>query len=72
MWKQLATRLVSVFVASGVPNVAVGVALDVAVWKSTLMSGVIAVLAVVQKVANAYRNDGVLTQQEIDEAFGAE
>lgn len=68
-WKNLGARLGSVFVATAVPNVGVGAALGVDVWKSAVMSGVIAVLAVVQKLAAAYR-DGKLTAAEVDEAFG--
>lgn len=69
MWQKLTTRLISVFIASAIPNVAVGAAIGVDLWQSTIMSGAIAVLAVIQRVAVAYRNDGVLTQDEIDEAF---
>lgn len=72
MWQNLTTRLISVFVASAIPNVAVGAAVGVDLWQSTVMSGAIAVLAVIQRVAVAYRNDGVLTQDEIDEAFRSE
>ena len=72
MWQNLTTRLISVFVASAIPNVAVGTAVGVDLWQSTVMSGAIAVLAVIQRVAVAYRNDGVLTQDEIDEAFRSE
>lgn len=66
--QQLTARLLSVFVASAVPNLGVGAALGVDLWRSALMSGAIAVLAVVQRIAEAYRADGQLTSAELDEA----
>jgi len=66
--KPLTLRLVSVFVASAIPNVAVGSTIGVEVWKSATMSGSIAVLAVVQKLAQAYK-DGNLSEEDIEEAF---
>lgn len=69
MMQTLGTRLISVFVGAAIPNVSVGAALGVEVWKSGVMAGVIAVLAVLQKLA-ASAADGKLTFEEIDEAFG--
>lgn len=71
MLKTVAIRLISVFVATAIPNIGVGAAIGVDVWRASVMSGAIACLAVVQSLAKAYR-DGTLTQEEIDEAFKAE
>lgn len=67
-WKSIGTRLVSVFVASAIPNVAVGAAVGVEIWRSTVMSGSIAVLAVVKKLADGMR-DGTLSETDIETAF---
>jgi len=67
--KALATRLVSVFVSTAIPNIGVGAVVDVDIWKASVMSGAIAVLAVVQKLAAAYK-DGKLTEAEVSDAFG--
>lgn len=67
--KAIGTRLVSVFVATAVPNIGVGAAIGVDVWRSSVMAGAIAVLAVVQKLAAAYK-DGKLTDAEVADAFG--
>lgn len=63
----LLVRLASVFAVSAVPNIAVGAALDVAVWKSALMAGAVSVLSVLYAVAAAYKKDGDLTEAELQE-----
>lgn len=68
MMKSLMTRLASVFVASAIPNVAVGATLGVEAWKSAVMAGVVAVLAVVKRLAEGFR-DGELTVSDIESAF---
>lgn len=70
-WKSLSTRLASVFVASAIPNVAVGAVVGVEVWRSTIMSGSIAVLAVIKKLADGLR-DGDLSSDDIETAFEAQ
>lgn len=66
--QQLTIRLGSVFVASAIPNIAVGSVVGVEVWKSSVMAGTIAVLAVVQKLATGLK-DGTLSEADISEAF---
>jgi len=68
-FKSLGLRLASVFAASAIPNILAGALVDVAVWKSSVMAGAIAVLAVVQKLAVGLR-DGNLSSAEITDAFG--
>ena len=63
----LLVRLASVFAVSAVPNIAVGAALDVAVWKSAVMAGAVSVLSVLYAVAAAYKKDGDLTEAELQE-----
>lgn len=69
MCKQICTRLAATFVAAGIPNVLAGIVVDVEVWKAAVMSGAVAVLGVVQVLAAAYKADGKLTVDEIEEAF---
>lgn len=61
---KLVLRLGSVFVASAIPNVLIGAALDVSAWKSALMAGGVATLTVLYAVALAYRDGGDLTDEE--------
>lgn len=68
MTKHLALRTLSVFVVAATSNIGLGALVDVAVWKSALMAGAVAVLDVAQKLAQAYR-DGQITDAELKEIF---
>lgn len=64
-------RLIATAIAAAVPNMIVGAGLlDVAVVDAALMSAAVAVLGVAQHLAEAYREDGKLTYEEIEHAFG--
>jgi len=65
-------RLVATFVAAAIPNTVVGSMLGVEIVTSAIMSGAIAVLGVIQLLAVGLRDDGKLTADEIDAAFGEE
>jgi len=67
----LLVRLGSVFVASAIPNVLVGTALDISAWKSVVMAGGVATLNVVYGLATAFKADGKLTKAEVEAAFSA-
>ena len=69
MMKKTLTRLLAVFVAAAIPNVLVGQLVDVDVWRAAIMSGAIAVLGVVQQLAVVYRNDGEVTEDDVDAAI---
>lgn len=66
--KQLAARLVAVFIASATANIGVGAMLDVNAGKAAVMAGGVAVLGVVQKLATAYRDHGAITDEDLDDA----
>jgi hypothetical protein len=63
-------RLFSLFLSTALPAITTGAVIGVSVAKSAMMAGAMAVIAVVQKLAAA-SVDGVLTSQEIRDAFGA-
>jgi len=67
---RIVRRLIGTFVAAAIPNTLVGSMLDVELAKSAVMSGAIAVLSVVQLLAVGLRDDGELSDDEIDTAFG--
>jgi len=69
MFAVVAKRLLATFIAAGVPNVLAGAVVDVAVWKSAVMAGAIAVLGAVQTLATAYKADGELTDEDVETAF---
>lgn len=65
----LGQRLVSLFLARALPAVTGGAIIGVSVGKAAILAGSMAVLEVVQKLATA-STDGILTKDEIAEAFG--
>lgn len=71
MYLTIARRLVATAIAAAVPNIVVGSGLlDVAVVDAAIMSAAVAVLGVAQSLAESYRQDGKLTYEEIEHAFG--
>lgn len=70
--RQLLARMGAVFAAAAIPNVGVGAALGVDAWRSALMAGAIAVLEVLRRIAEAYRADGKLTADELEDAVTGE
>lgn len=65
----LGQRLMSLFIATALPAITGGAVLGVSVSKSAMMAGFMAVVQVVQKLAQA-STDGSLTSEEIAVAFG--
>ena len=41
------------------------------VWKAAVLAGISATAQVIEKLARAYADDGVITREEIDVAFGS-
>ena len=41
------------------------------VWKAAVLAGISATAQVIEKLARAYADDGVITREEIDAAFGS-
>jgi hypothetical protein len=70
--KDIAGRIVALFLtnALGVVTGAAVIAPDLEIWKSALIAGAVSIFKVTEALAKA-SIDGVLTKDEIDEAFGA-
>ena len=66
-WKQIAARLVGVFIASASANIGLGAVIDISVVKAAALAGANAVLAVIHRLAIAY-SDGKLEVFEVKEA----
>lgn len=41
------------------------------VWKAAFLAGISATAQVIERLARAYADDGVITREEIDAAFGS-
>ena len=63
-------RLFSLFLSTALPAITTGAVIGVSVTKSAMMAGAMAVITVVQKLAAA-SVEGVLTSEEVRQAFGA-
>jgi len=64
----LGQRLFSLFLANALPAIAGGAVIGVSVAKAAILSGIMACVQVIQKLAAA-SVDGDLTAEEIKEAF---
>tara|TARA_R110000868_G_scaffold101548_1_gene279505 strand:+ start:800 stop:1027 length:228 start_codon:yes stop_codon:yes gene_type:complete len=43
---------------------------DIPVWKAAVLAGIAAASQVVERLARAYADDGRISRQEVDNAFG--
>ena len=69
--KQILTRIVAVFSASGLGVVGAGTLAGVQLWQAVMMAGIGGVATVVEGLSRAYLDDGKLTDEEIDEVFNS-
>jgi hypothetical protein len=69
--KQITTRILAVFSASGLSVIGAGTLAGVDLWQAVLMAGVGGVATVVEGLSRAYLDDGKLTQEEIDQVFNS-
>lgn len=69
--KQIITRIMAVFSASGLSVVGAGTLAGVELWQAVLMAGIGGVATVVEGLSRAYLDDGKLTNTEIDEVFNS-
>lgn len=67
--KQVLSRIVAVFSASGLSVVGAGTLAGIELWQAVLMAGIGGVATVVEGLSRAYLEDGKLSQEEIDEVF---
>jgi hypothetical protein len=69
--KQILTRIIAVFSATGLSVVGAGTLAGVQLWQAVIMAGVGGVATVVEGLSRAYLDDGKLTNIEIDEVFNS-
>jgi hypothetical protein len=67
--KQVITRILAVFSASGLSIIGAGSLAGVELWQAVFMAGIGGVATVVEGLSRAYLDDGKLTQEEIDLVF---
>jgi hypothetical protein len=64
-------RIVAVFGSSALAAIAGGAVIGVELWKSAAMAGFMATARVVEALLRAWADDGVLSREEVQKAFGA-
>lgn len=69
--KQIFTRIIAVFSASGLGVIGAGTLAGVELWQAVLMAGIGGVATVVEGLSRAYLDDGKLTDTEVDDVFNA-
>lgn len=69
---QIIKRMVATFVATAIGVVGSGAIVGVDVAKAALMAGVGACAVVLERLSRSYLEDGELSEQEINEAFGGD
>lgn len=67
--KNVLTRIIAVFAASGLGVIGAGAIADVPLWKAMFMAGIAGVATVIEGLARAYLDDGKLDAAEINQVF---
>jgi hypothetical protein len=62
-------RILAAFAASGLSVIGAGAIAGVELWKAVMMAGIGGVAMVIEGLARAYMDDGILTKEEIDAVF---
>jgi hypothetical protein len=68
-FKSIFTRIIAVFAASALSVIGAGALAGVELWKAALMAGIGGMATVVEALARAYMDDGILDESEINAAF---
>lgn len=68
--KQVLLRILAAFAASGLGVVGAGTIAGVPLWKAVMMAGIGGVATVVERLARLYLDDGNLSTEDINAAFG--
>ena len=68
--KMIMARMVAVFVANGLAIIGAGSIIGIDTLSSVLLAGSLGVAKVTEALARGFLDDGKLTLEEINEAFG--
>lgn len=62
-------RIFAVFSATALSVLGAGSIVGIEVWKAAAMAGIGGVATVIERLSRAYLEDGILTKNEINQAF---
>ena len=68
--RQIIARMISTFTANGLATVGAGTLVGIEIMDAVILAGTLGCVKVAEDLARAYLDDGVLTIEEINEAFG--
>ena len=69
--KMILARMLALFIANGLAIIGAGSIIGIDTLSSILLAGSLGVAKVTEALARGYLNDGKLTIDEIDDAFGS-
>jgi len=69
--RSLATRIVAVFIASGLSVIGAGAVAGISVFKAVIIAGIGGVATVLEGLAKAYIKDGDLSDSDINTVFAS-
>ena len=69
--KMILARMLAVFIANGLAIIGAGSIIGIDTLSSILLAGSLGVAKVTEALARGFLNDGKLTIDEIDDAFGS-
>lgn len=69
--KQIVLRVFAVFGYSSLAMIGGASVLGIGVVKAACLAGIVATAQVVEKLARAYADDGVISKAELNEIFGS-
>lgn len=68
--RQIIARMIATFTANGLATVGAGTLVGIEIMDAVILAGTLGCVKVAEDLARAYLDDGVLTIEEINEAFG--
>ena len=70
MYWNISKRMIAVFIAQALSVIGAGSLVGIDVLESSLLAGLLGVANVLEILARKYLNDGQLTMEEVNQAFG--
>lgn len=68
--RQIIARMIATFTANGLATIGAGTLIGIEILDAVILAGTLGCVKVAEDLARAYLDDGVLTIEEINEAFG--
>ena len=70
-WGSVGKRIVAYFIMTALAMIGTGTLVGISVWQAAVMAGVSGCATVLEGLARAYVDDGVLTEDEVNAVFNA-